>query len=141
MGPSFSYLRPLADRQLPIIGLFLSLLAVLLPVRSIGQALTFSETSRTIVADETWSTPRTVTGTIRIQRGATLTIKTTTVEFDDTKRLTGSVLTVPPTRIVVEVGAMLYVDRALLTTLAAAGIQMWDGIQVMGDPENTQTTL
>lgn len=89
--------------------------------------------------DVTWNTGNgnnnmNVHGSIIIENGRTLTIDGVTIRFADSRHMDHL------TNIIVRPGGNLVVrNGAVLTTLASCPSSMWDGIKVLGVPDNPET--
>lgn len=91
-----------------------------------------STSYETLTGTQTWTTDKTILGTLVIQNGEVLTVDGATISFADTRE-TGI-----PTRIRVEVGGKLsLINGAKLTSICSS--TMWDGIQLFGDPTKEQS--
>ena len=97
-------------------------------------------------SSETWSTNKTVTGTVIIEKGKTLTINNgAVIQFGSFDELYG----LDQTRsapfdqynyvgIIIQPGGRLIVNGATLTSIHSCNNSKWDGILVEGDPTKEQ---
>lgn len=90
-------------------------------------------------AAETWSTSRTVKGTVRVAPGARLTIEGsgTRIEFFDTRQINDFDAVSRRAGVVVEPGGHLEIRQATLGGLDACN-GIWEGVRVLGDPARPQ---
>ena len=105
---------------------------------STSEANNFTEE---ITTNTTWSTDRTLLGSVHIKNGAKLTINSAAViKFADSKRLARADGTNIITNLVVEPGGQLeLLDDATLDAANNCSNSMWDGVQVWGNPFLPQT--
>jgi len=80
--------------------------------------------------------PRKINGTLTINNGATLTIKNSIIEFVDSRQV-NDFDNMGPGGIIVNLGCTLFLQNTQLRGLSQCGQNnMWEGIQVLGDPNN-----
>lgn len=86
-----------------------------------------------------WDSSRTVKGTVTVQPGGRLIIEgpTTEIGFFDTRQINDFDAISRRAGLVVEPGGYLEIRRATLGGLDACN-GMWEGVQVLGDPEKSQ---
>ena len=99
----------------------------------------------TITGAETVTGTKTALGTFTVASGGVLNINNANISFADTRNTKDKYQNadpsniVAPTTIIVQPGGRLNINNSTLQASTSCG-KMWDGIQIIGNPDNKQTT-